>query len=262
MTDSTKTRYTTQLQAGLGLIEETKSLLSIYNDGMAATQLYDTALESGLFPMVSARRLRNIIVECFSPRYLKTDSAKYLKLISQNSPTPVFNQFLLVFTALANRILFDFIIEVYWNRYAGGRDALSRDEAKDFVSKAVNDGKTKKPWSETTIRRVSSYLIGCCADYGLLSSKRSSVRQIQSIRLQEHILLFFSYWLHFQGMGDNSMIKHDLWQLFGMTPGDIREELKGISKKGWLIVQSAGDVTRISWRFNSLEEVVDVIIES
>jgi hypothetical protein len=63
-------------------------------------------------------------------------------------------------------------------------------------------------------------------------------------------------------MGDNSMITHDLWQLFGMTPGDIREELKRISKKGWLIVQSAGDVTRISWRFNSLEEVVDVIIES
>lgn len=262
MTDSTKTKYTTQLQAGLGLIEETKSLLSIYNDGMTAAQLYDTALESGLFPRVSARRLKNVIVECFSPRYLKTDSARYLKQISQNSPTPVFYQFLLVFTALANRILFDFIIEVYWNRYAGGRDTLSSDDAKEFISKAISEGKTQKPWSENTIRRISSYLIGCCADYGLLSSKRSPVRQIQSIRLQEHILLFFSYWFHFQGMGDNSMITHDLWQLFGMTPGDIREELKRISKKGWLIVQSAGDVTRISWRFNSLEEVVDVIIES
>lgn len=262
MTDSTKTRYTTQLQAGLGLIEETKSLLSVYNDGMTTAQLFDTALESGLFPMVSARRLRNVIKECFAPRYLKTDAARYLKLISHNSPTPVFNQFLLVFTALANRILFDFIIDVYWNRYADGYDALSRDDAKDFVSKAIKEGKTQKPWSETTIRRVSSYLIGCCADYGLLSSKRSAVRQIQSIRIHESILLFFSYWLHFQGMGDNSMINHDLWLLFGMTPGDVRGELKRISNKGWLIVQSAGDVTRISWRFNSLKEVVDVITES
>ena len=262
MTDSTKIRYTTQLQAGLGLIEETKSLLSIYKPGMTVAQLYDTALDSGLFPMVSARRLKNIIGECFSPRYLKTDSAKFLKSISQNASAHVFNQHLFVFTALANQILFNFIIEVYWNRYSGGRDTISSDDAKDFVSQAVNEGKTQKPWSETTIRRVSSYLIGCCADYGLLSSKRSAVRQIKPIRLEAQTLLFFSYWLHAQQLGDNSIIKHDLWQLFGMTPGDIREELKRISKKGWLIVQSAADVTRISWRFNSLEEVVDVITES
>ncbi len=262
MTGGSKIRYTTQLQAGLGLIEETKSLLSIYKPGMTVTELYDAALESGLFPMVSARRLKNIIGECFSPRYLKTDSARFLKPISKNAPAHVFNQHLFVFTALANQILFNFIIEIYWNRYAGGRDMLSIDDARDFVSQAVNEGKTQKPWSETTIRRVSSYLIGCCADYGMLSSKRSPVRQIQSIRLEEYTLLFFSYWLHFQQMGDNRIIKHDLWQLFGLTPDDVREELKRISKKDWLIVQSAADVTRISWRFNSLEEVVDVITES
>ncbi len=113
-------RYTTQLSAGLGLIEETKSLLSIYNAGMTATQLHETALESGLFPMVSARRLRNVIAECFSPRYIKTGAAQYLKKINQSTSTPTFNQFLLVFTALANQILIDFIIEVYWNRYSSG----------------------------------------------------------------------------------------------------------------------------------------------
>lgn len=255
-------RYTTQLSAGLGLIEETKSLLSIYNAGMTATQLHETALESGLFPMVSARRLRNVIAECFSPRYIKTGAAQYLKKINQSTSTPTFNQFLLVFTALANQILIDFIIEVYWNRYSSGRDTLSTDDAKDFVTNGVREGKTQKAWSDNTIRRVSSYLIGCCADYGMLSPNRSSVRQIQSIRLQEHTLLFFSYWLHFQGIGDNNIINHDVWKIFGLEPGDVREELKRIAKKGWLIVQSAGDVTRVSWSFNSLEEVVDVITES
>ncbi|MDF9799773.1 hypothetical protein OKW21_005036 [Catalinimonas alkaloidigena] len=254
--------YTTQLQAGLGLIEETKSLLSIYEPGLTSSQLHEKALESGLFPMVSARRLRNIITECFTPRYIKPDSAKYLKPISQVLPASTFNQFLLVFTSLANQILFDFIIEVYWNKYSGGRDTLSTSNAKDFVTNAVNEGKTQSVWSETTIRRVSSYLIGCCADYGLLSSNRSSERQIQSIRLQEHTLLFFSYWFHLHGMGDNSIINHSIWKIFGLEPGDVREELKRISKKGWLIVQTAGDVTRISWSFNNLEEVTNVIIES
>jgi len=262
MMDDRNIRYTTQLQAGLGLIEETKTLLSIYTEGMTSTQLHSIALESGQFPMVSARRLRNLIAECFSPRYLKTDSAKYLKRLNQATPASSFSQFLLVFTALANQILFDFIIEVYWNRYSSGRDTLSIDDAKDFVTYAVREGKTQKVWADSTVKRVSSYLIGCCADYGLLSSNRSTVRQIQSIRLQEQTLFFFSYWLHFQGMGDNSIINHDIWKLFGLEPGDVREELKQISKRGWLIVQSAGDVTKISWSINRLEEVVDVIIES
>lgn len=256
-----KTKYTTQLAAGLGLIEETKMLLSIYNAGMTVSDLHKTSLESGLFPMVSARRLTNVIAECFSPRYLKTDSAKYLKPISQNSPSILLKQFLLVFTALANQVLFDFIIEVYWNRYSSGRDTLSTDDAKDFVTKAIREGKTQKIWSETTIGKVSSYLIGCCADYGLLSSNRSSIRQITSIRLQDHVLLFFSYWLHFHGTGDNSIISNDIWKIFGLEPSDVREELKRISKNGWLIVQSAGDVTRISWNYNTMEEVIYVIIE-
>ena len=75
----TKSFYTTQLQAGLGLVDESKLLLSMYQEDFSANQLYEKALGSGLFPMVSARRLRNIVVECFSPRYIKTGAAEYLK---------------------------------------------------------------------------------------------------------------------------------------------------------------------------------------
>jgi hypothetical protein len=62
--------YTTQLQAGLGLVNETKTLLDLWAPGMSATQLHQVALESGRSPNVTARRLRNIVVECFAPRYL------------------------------------------------------------------------------------------------------------------------------------------------------------------------------------------------
>ncbi len=62
--------YTTQLQAGLGLVNETKTFLELWSPGMSANQLYQVALESGRFPTVTARRLRNIVVECFAPRYL------------------------------------------------------------------------------------------------------------------------------------------------------------------------------------------------
>ena len=255
-------KYTTQLQAGLGLIDETKSLLSLYEPGMSVPELHEVALNSGLFPNVSARRLRNVIAECFSPRYLKNNTAQFLKPLSRHLSSGTFSQYLFILTAQANRILHDFIIEVYWSRYSSGRDSVSRDDAIDFVTNAVQEGKTGKSWSDTTIQRVSSYLIGCCADYGLLSSRRSSSRSIQAIRLEEQTFLFFMYWFHFSGLGDNSTINHEVWKLFGLEPSDVREELRRISRKGWLIIQSAGEVTRISWKFKNMEEVVNVIIES
>ena len=253
-------QYTTQLQAGLGLVEETKLLLSIYSPGMSVAELHTKALESGLFPNVSARRLRNMIAECFAPRYLKPDVARHLAPLSKRLPPTSFNQLLLVFTALANRVLLDFIREVYWNKYAGGGDSLSTEESRRFVVNAVQDGKTQSPWSESTIRRVSSYLIGACADYGLLSSSRSSDRRIQSVRIQDSTTLFLAYWLHFNGHGDNAMLTHEIWGVFGLSREDVKEELKQIAKNGHLIVQSAGTIVQIGWKHNNIEEVVDVIL--
>jgi hypothetical protein len=257
-----KSYYTTRLQAGLGLIEETKALLSIYEPYMDVQELHAKSLESGLFPMMSARRLRNVIAECFAPRYMKTDSAQYLKPLSLSLSTSELKQLLLIFTVNANLILYDFIVEVYWKRYSSGRDKLSTDDAKDFVENAVSEGKTQKAWAESTIKRVASYLVGCCADYDLLSSKSSSIRELKTVRINKNTVLFLSYWLHLKGVGDNSIISHKIWKIFGLEPSDVREEFNRLSGYGSLIVQTAGDVSRISWKQESMEDVVDVITQS
>ncbi len=260
--ESAKKYYTTQLGAGLGLIEETKILLDLYQPGMTVVELYEIALSSGYFPSVTARRLRNIIAECFSPRYMKTDSAVHLQSLSNAMSSQSINQVLLIHTALANQVLEDFIIEVYWQRYIGGYDEISVSEAREFVMNAVNEGKTQKPWAESVIKRVSSYVVGCCADYGLLSSGRASKRAILPVRIQSDVSLYLAYWLHLSGLGDNAVINHSAWKLFGLEPMDVREELKKMAKNNWLIVQSAGEVTRISWQFHTMEEVINVISNS
>ena len=253
--------YTTQLQAGLGLIDETKLLLSLYSPGVTAAQLNTVALNSGHFPMVSARRLRNIVLECFAPRYLKTNAAVYLKRLATDLPTTALSQLLFIYTAEANIILHDFIKDMYWARYSGGRDKLGNEDARTFVAHAVREGKTRKPWSDSTIKRVGSYLIGCCADYGLLSSRRTATRTIQPIRIQESTALFLAYKLHFDGLGDNAVIGHEHWRLFGLEAADVLDEFRRLARNGWIVFQSAGDVACTSWKFKSMEEVVDVIAE-
>lgn len=261
MTDSKP--YTTQLQAGLGLVNETKTLLELWAPGMTANQLHQVALESGRFPNVTARRLRNIVVECFAPRYLVTGGAQaaHLKHLASAISTADLTQLLLVFTSRANPILGDFVRQVYWARYAGGYTHVTNDDARAFVERGIDDSKTVKRWSETTVRRVSAYLTGCCADYGMLERGLRSSRRILPFRISPTVATYLAYELHFAGVGDNALLTHGDWQLFGLAREDVLEEMKRLSLKGLLIVQAAGDVIRISWKQPDMEALCDVLAQ-
>lgn len=136
MTLSDNKPYTTQLGAGLGLVIETKTLLELWSPGMSANQLHQLALESGRFPTVTARRLRNIVVECFAPRYLSAhaNAAKNLKLLAPAISTDDLTQLMLIFTSRATPIFGDFVRQVFWPRYAGGYPFLQQRPSQGWVS--------------------------------------------------------------------------------------------------------------------------------
>lgn len=255
--------YTTQLQAGLGLLEETRQLLQVYQPGMSASQLYEAALASGRFPLVTARRLRNIVVECFAPRYMRDPYvAARLKSLVDHFTTAELNQLLFIYTARANLVLADFVREVYWARYSAGRNDLQLEDARTFVTNSVREGKTQKPWSETTIKRVSSYLMGCCADYGLLTTTGRNQRSIAAYRILPKVAAYLAYDLKFSGLGDNQIVSSSDWDLFGLERTDVRDQLKRLSLQGLLIFQAASDVVHIGWTYKSMEELIDVIAQS
>lgn len=256
--------YTTQLQAGLGLVQETQVLLDKWQPGMGTQELYQVALDSGDFPNVTARRLRNIIAECFAPRYLKpaNQPAVWLKKLSHQIDARSLNQLFFLYTARANLILRDFVEQVYWERFASGYSELENEDSREFVQRATSDGKTSKLWSDTTVKRISSYLLGACVDYNLLRKEGRTIRTITPIRLNAGVFVFLAYELHLQGIADNNLIHHPDWQLFGLQPEDVREELKRLSVHKFWIIQAAADVVSISWSYNNMEEVVDVILDA
>lgn len=252
--------YTTQLQAGLGLITETRQLLALFEPGMSASALTERALASGRFPLVTARRLRNLVTECFAPRYLRpAATALTLKRLAPVLNRAEFNQLLLIHTARANLILADFIRDVYWPRYTAGRDALTLDDAREFVLTSMREGRTQKLWSDTTVKRVASYLLGCCADYELLGGNARGPRPIQPLRLHARVAAYLAYDLHFQCVGDNALLTHEDWQLFGLDAADVRDQLKRLSLDGYLILQSAADVIHIGWICKTMDELTDVL---
>jgi hypothetical protein len=166
------------------------------------------ALESGAFATISARRLRNIVIEAFAPRYLVDEArpARLLKVLLGRIPQLDLRQIFFLYTSRATPILADFICEVYWQRYGAGAQAVTKDEARTFVRRAVGRGRTTTRWSESTIIRVSNYLVGTSADHGLLGPMQADARAIIPFRITPVTTSVLAHELHFRGRGDGAVV--------------------------------------------------------
>lgn len=241
------------------MIAETRLLLDLWQPGMDTAALRQAALDSGRFPNLTARRLRNIVAECFAPRYLVNDAApaRLLKTARDALSRQEMEQLLFLFTCRANTILADFVRDVYWPAYSAGRETISVDDARVFVSRANQEGKTTSAWSSGTIRNVASYVAGCCADFGLLERGSKSVRRIQPCRIEPRVSILLAHDLRFAGSGDAAVVNHPDWSLFGLTPPDVLDELRRQALSGLFMIQSAAAITRITWRCENWEQVID-----
>lgn len=254
-------KYTTQLGAGLGLLDETRIILGLWQPGMSKATLNQIALQSGHFPKMSARRLHNFVSECFGPRYLSNQAkaAQLMKLIANSLESQVFEQCAYIYACRANPILADFMNEVYWPSYNAGHLLLSNQDALRFVLRAKQDGKTNMAWSESTMRHMASYLTGCCADFGLLERGQKGERKILPFRINPNTAAVLAYELHFAGHSDQRVTNDITWQWFGMGQAEVLDVFKRVALSGVFIVQSAADVTHISWQCKSMEALINVI---
>ena len=150
---------------------------------MSVSALSQKALQSGLFPLVTARRLHNVVGECFAPRFLRSPGvASGLKRLAASLPKQEFNQLLFLHTARANLVFADFVRDVYWARLRRGAGlADARGCTRLCLECRPRRTHARIRWSDTTIKRVASYVLGCCADYGLLAHATRGPRRIQPL---------------------------------------------------------------------------------
>jgi Putative inner membrane protein (DUF1819) len=257
--------YTTELSKGQGAIDETLSLLQVWEPGMSAELLAQKTIAEGILGRLTAVRTRDLAQRVFARRFLGSGGAaaanlKYL--IEQHADRGVVKQIMLLYTSRLHVILRDFIAEIYWNRYSAGAERISRSDAEQFILRAQTDGRIAPPWSETMRLRVARYLTGTLADFGLLAEGKQTAKALRPFRLLPGTGLFLAHEIHFHGFSDNSMLQSPDWKVFGLARGDVVRELDRLAATGHYIMQYSGDLLRISWRYQTMEECLDAIARS
>jgi len=243
------------------MVEETISLLGLWEPGMSVVELKSSAIRQGVLGRATALRVQDIVGRVFAARYLTNGGkpAHNLKrLVKLNLPVGALNQILLIYTARAHNVLHDFICDAYWRKYEAGATHITTQDAVLFLRQSIDGGIISPPWSETMILRVGQYLTGCLSDFKLAGEDHRGSREIIPFRVTSLTALYLAFEIHFSGLSDDSILFHHDWRLFGLGPMDVRRELELVSN-GHFIAQFSGELLRISWNYKTMEETLDGI---
>jgi hypothetical protein len=254
--------YTTNLAKAQGMVPETLELLELWEPGMSVGELKTRVRAMGALGKATQVRVDDLVGRGFAQRYLINDGkpAMWLRqLLLTRASRGLLRQLTLIYTARANLILHDFIREVFWLKYSSRAGEVTKQDARDFIEKAVSRGALEKRWSDSMVERVTRYLLGTLVDFELIASNQFGQRQIRPIYILPETVVFLAYELHFAGSEDDAVVRHRDWGLFGLMLADVIALLEKAATQGQLFVQHSGALLRVEWKYQTMEEMLDAL---
>ncbi len=253
--------YTQALAKGGALLPETRILLKTWQPGETGAALGERVLREDTLGRATARRVLDI-VRVFTLRFLAPDDApaRHLKrLVARDSVGQIFSDLVLFYTTQQDDLLRDFIVLHYWPAVREGRLSIANSDVRQLILDAEADGRIRTPWSAEIKRDMAGRVLIVLTDFGLLRELKPARREVVPYRPADGTVVYLAHLLHDQGVTDASLAEHPAWALFGLEPHDMWGRLEALAGDGWFVVQRAGQVTRITWRHESVEEAVNVL---
>ncbi len=186
------------------------------------------------------------------------DPARRLKKLMDNGlPRKLFSEVLFLYAARADRLLYDFTTEVFWPACRRRRSMLTRDDVMAFIAEATDAGRIAQAWSSKVQVKIARAVLSTLRDVGFLREERRGHREIVSYYLSDEGVAYLAHELHDTGLSDSPMSEHPDWRLFGLDRGRVLGRLDNLAEDQGMLVQRAGSVVRITWRYESVEELID-----
>lgn len=253
-----KFKYNTELNRGTGLIQETLILLNLYEAGMSKKEMTKKAIDENVLVKVLNKRIKDIVEDAFYKRYVFSDQnvPTYLRLLIEAFPSlDVITQILLIYTSRANLVLEDFIIQVYWPEIRKGKITVDIATARKFIAESIKQPDLISGWSESTQKRIASYLITTLVDFRFLDKER----KVKPVFLHDITANYLAHELHFKGLSDDAVVEAEEWKFFGYSRFEIIKHLERLSFQGHFIFQNSGEIIKINWSHKNMQEFTHAI---
>ena len=253
-------RYTIALCKGAALVDETRTLVQHWTPGEQTDHFVERVLGHNLLARATAYRTKDIVRRVFARRFLvPTDvPARRLKRMMDNRLSRnLFTEILFLYAARSDSLLYDFTTEVFWPACRRRRSILNGDDVIAFLAEATDKGRIQQPWSGQVQVKIARGVLSTLRDVGFLREKRRGHREIVSYYLSDEGVAYLAHELHEAGLSDSGLCEHQDWHLFGLDRGRVLGRLDSLSEDKGMLVQRAGSVVRITWKYETVEEMID-----
>jgi Putative inner membrane protein (DUF1819) len=254
--------YTTNLSKAQGLIPETLELLALWEPGMTPPALKNLVKQTGALARSTETRINDIVTRGFAQRYLIDNAAPALALkygLQSNLSRSALHQIFFVYTARHNSVFRDFVTDVFYRKAASPSGEVTKEDARDFLERAVSCGIIAPPWSESMMIRGTTNLLGTLEDFRMITKNRHGYRQANPPFILPETLLFLAHDLHFHGVEDIHIPDHPDWKLFGLMPSTVISLLEREAGQDHLQIQNAGKLLRIEWKYSTMNLLIDAL---
>ena len=250
-----KKEYNSNLLKGTGLIQEMLILIDTYDSSEPYLDFQQRVVRDDLLSKSTENRVIDIVRNIFKDRFLgyEINIPEALKEMREEYVSmSVLTQIFFLYTCRANRLLVDFIIEVYFKKLNSGYHNLKASDPKDFIKVALSDGRISSSWSESTMSKVSEHIIATLIDFELIERNKT----ILNFHIIDLTANYLAHELHFRGISDNNLWQHEDWKLFGLMPNDVISIFERLANQGTFIMQFSGELLSISWKNKSMNEFI------
>jgi hypothetical protein len=254
-------RYTIALCKGAALLDETRSLLKHWVPGEEIDQFVDRIQRENALGKATAYRTKDIVRRVFVRRFLAstdTPARRLKRIVERGLSHKLFTEVLFLYAARADALLYDFAADAFWPASRRGRSSLSLTEVLDFLTEAAGDGRIPRAWSATVQRKVARGVLSTLRDIGFIR-EQGSQRDILPYYLSDEGIAYLGYELREKGLSDLAICEHRDWQLFGLTASRLMTRLDSLPDTCGLLTQRAGSLVRITWTYQSVEELIDAL---
>jgi hypothetical protein len=248
--------YTTRLQKGGALLEETRALVRAWSD-TPTEELREKVVKSNLLNKQTRARMADVYRRTFLPRFIQGPIPNAWKLVRPleeiDAPLAIVRPVYYWISAKAEPMLSDFCREYILPRAAIVRAGIGTDEVVTWLY-----GKGC-PWSPTVAKKVARGLLAALRDFGILEGRAK--KRLASFSLPVGAFAYLALCLRATGVVSRSLVRHPDWELFLLRPADVEHFFLLAHQDRLLEYHAAGSTVSISFPTESLDGYAHVVAQ-
>lgn len=209
--------------------------------GLRGEALREAALRGQLFPRASYEN-RQRIWDNLHHRYFAPDiqwiSDGLVAASVRGASSPDFLSMAYLYFALRDRLTFDLVTALIWQRWRARSMVVSVVDVLDFVDRESENHPAVKRWRPSTRTKLAQSILAALRDFGVLRGVQA--KEIQRPAVSSEVVFHLLCVLLAEGRHGRAVIEAPDWRLFLWTEDDVGKALADLAQRRWIRFERGG----------------------